>query len=59
MSPGKIPGRRAMLASDIAAAFTPKALDARLMMLAGNRRQAEAHYTALVGLDDAARDDAA
>ena len=72
MSPGKTPGRRAMLAgaaiaaipsaalaSDMAAAFTPVALDARLVTLAGNLRQAEADYSALVCRNDADRDDAA
>lgn len=49
----------AALAGDMAAAFTPEALDARLVTLAGNLRQAEADYTALVGRDDANRDDAA
>ena len=65
MSPGKTPGRRAMLAgaaiaaipsavmaSDMAAAFTPDALDARLVTLAGELRQAEAHHTAMVALED-------
>lgn len=37
----------------------PEALDARLVTLAGNLRQAEAGYTALVGKNDADRDDAA
>lgn len=49
----------AALAGDMAAAFTPEALDARLVTLAGNLRQAEADYSALVGLEDDARDDKA
>ena len=42
----------AVLAGDMSAAFTPDTLDARLVALAGELRQAEAHHTALVALED-------
>ena len=49
----------AVLAGNLAAAFTPEALDARLVTLAADLRRAEASYNALVGLEDDARHDAA
>ena len=64
MTPRQIPGRRTMLASvalaapsaahaiGLVPALSPAdALDARLVALAGELRQAEAHYSALMALE--------